>query len=79
MKINLKRFIELINKYEKEIGCTQNEEGNISSHNIEGTITIMEEGVDEDTFYDITEIEIDRLLGCQCAAGITIKVEKEKE
>jgi hypothetical protein len=79
MKINLKRFIELLNKYEEDIGSTKNEDGNIYSHNIEGTITIMEEGEEEDTFYNIKDIEVDHLLGCRCSAGITIIVEKEKD
>lgn len=79
MKINLKQFIELINRCEKEIGCTQNENGNVYSHDIEGTLYIIEEGEEDDTCYEIEDIEIDYLLGCRCPCGLTIKIKKEEE
>lgn len=71
---NLKEFTRLINEYVQEIGCMYNNSGKISSHDIIGRISVYNE--DEDIEYDITAIEIDRLLGCGCPDGLTIVVKK---
>lgn len=80
MDINLKDFVELISKYaEKECCVMDNEKGHISSHSIEGTITIGEETEDDVIFYTIEDIELDYLLGCRCPSGITIKVKRDED
>jgi len=73
----LRTFIEYLEHVDKEIGSTRegNEEGYMMSHQVPATIRIHNED-DEDTYYEISEVDIDQFLGCGCWSGITITIKE---
>lgn len=79
MKYTVTEFINQLQRYNNEdIGCDGRR---ISSHDsIKSHVSfIVETGENEDDeFYEVKEIKIDRLLGCQCACGINIILTLEK-
>ena len=72
--ILLKAFAELLNRYVKEIGL--NQEGNIASHKIKGTISLRCLNGPDDKSYRIVGLDIGQLPGCGCWDGVVIEIEE---
>lgn len=72
----LKEFAETFNEYLNDIGCMNNPDGFIGSHNIVGDIDIRNDDPNEDNEYIITGIDFRGLMGCGCPADIIIRFKK---
>jgi len=70
--MNLQEFRKKIDNYTDEI-C--NADGFVSSHNLQSTIKIE----DENSEYELADIDISRLLGCGCWSGIILRIKKIEE
>lgn len=75
--LNLKEFLDMVKFYADECGVTFNDEGNIHSHDIKGSINFYNE--EDDQYYEIAGIDVDQLMGCGCWSGLEIYLRKEKE
>lgn len=71
--MNLKSFVDIINKYADDIGCMK--DGNIGSHNIVASLNIED---DNDNYYELIDINIEYLGGCGCPSDITLKIRLEE-
>ena len=74
-KPTLKEFTKVFNDYVNEIGCVDNENGYIGSHNIVGRIRV-EDIDDYDAEYEIVGLDIGQLGGCGCWSDIIINIKK---
>ena len=48
----------------------------ISSHKLSSSVNVICEDRDDDTEYELVDIEPDRLMGCGCWSGITFKIRR---
>ena len=72
----LKEFAETFADYLKDVGCMDNPEGWMGSHEIVSRINVLCVDEDEDIGYEVCGLEYDQLMGCGCPADITIKIRK---
>lgn len=75
----LKEFAEVFNRYLEYIGCMDNEQGYMGSHNIVSEIRVYDIDEDDDTAYEIVGIDFEQLGGCGCESDITIKIKKAEQ
>jgi len=73
----LKEFIKFIEMAADDAGVMHNDEGYINSHDLIGHIDIYDDNTEK--HYKIEGMDIDRLLGCMCASGITLYVKEVDE
>ncbi len=72
--VSLKEFKEIFDTYVREIGL--NEEGNIASHKIVGTIRVRCINPENSKMYNLVGVDVDQLPGCGCWSGITLEIEE---
>lgn len=70
--MNVSEFRNIINIIADDIGCDGGK--NSGSHNIPSSINFSVEN--DDSEYELVDVESDRLIGCNCAVGIRFKLRK---
>lgn len=76
---SLKEFAEIFLNYLQDIGCMNNDQGYVYSHDIDADITVHCIDPDDDQEYEVVGIETDSLMGCGCASGIRIKIKRIRD
>lgn len=73
IRMHVKQFRDLVNAIADDVGCDGG--ARIGSHKIPSSVSFYVDN-DDDSEYELIEIETDRLIGCGCASGITFRLKK---
>lgn len=68
----VKQFASRVAEIAEEIGCDG--AGNISSHKMPSSVTVVIE--DDDADYEVVDIEPSIMIGCMCWDGIVLRIKK---
>lgn len=72
MRMYVRELQAIINDIADDVGCDGGT--SVGSHKIPSSVNFYID--DDDSEYELVEIETDRLGGCGCAVGVTFRLKK---